>query len=63
MFSSHENRTNQQNFRQFVGIAALVAFGLVVTAGSGEIFLRLIGYSPPVLLPLHIRDTYKLEIP
>ena len=63
MVFSRENLTSKQNFRQFLGVVILVAFGLVVTAGSGEIFLRLIGYRPAVLLPLHIRNTYKLETP
>ncbi len=31
--------------------------------GAAEIFLRLVGYRPPVILPLDIRSTYKLEIP
>jgi lysophospholipase L1-like esterase len=63
VFFPRENRTNKQDFRQFVGVVILAAFGLVMAAGSGEIFLRLIGYRPPVLLPLHIRNTYKLETP
>ena len=63
MFFLNENQTKKNNFWMFVGTVILVAFSLGVALGAAEIFLRIIGYHPPVILPVDIKSTYQLEMP
>jgi len=63
MFFLNENRTKKKYFRNFVFIVIMAAFSLGGAVGAAEIFLRLAGYRPPVILPVDLKSTYKLEMP
>ncbi len=56
-------QTTKKYVRQFLSIVTLTAFSLGMAVGAAEIFLRLVGYRPPVILPVDVKSTYQLEMP